>query len=108
MTSNRVHKTAYGAVAVLSSFSAVAAPFCVVASYGKQCWYYDEPSCQRAAAIARGGCIVNQDEFAARPPAFGAPFCVVASYGTQCFYYDVPSCQQAARIAAGACVARDQ
>jgi hypothetical protein len=98
---------AFLAFGMFGASACVAAPFCVVTSFGKQCYYYDEPSCERAAAVARGGCIVNQEEV--RPPSgAGAPFCVVASYGTQCFYYDVPSCQRAAQVARGSCVARGQ
>jgi hypothetical protein len=108
MTSSRARKTTLAAIASLTSLPAMAAPFCVVASFGKQCWYYDEPSCQRAAAAIRGGCIINQEEVAAPPAASGAPFCVVSMTGTQCWYYDVPSCQQAAQIARGTCVARNR
>jgi len=92
------------ALGLLTSGACFGAPFCVVTSSGKQCWYYDEPSCERAAAAGRGGCIVNPDEV--RAPSSGAPFCVVTSYGTNCWYYDAPSCQQAAASARGRCVAR--
>lgn len=35
------------------------APFCVVASYGTQCYYYDAQSCREAAAAADAVCAVN-------------------------------------------------
>ena len=83
---------------------ALAAPFCVVTGSGSQCYYYDEPSCERAAATARGACIINQKE--TKPPSGAAPFCVVTSYGTQCFYYDEPGCERAAQAARGQCVVK--
>lgn len=96
------------------STTALAAPFCVATSYGENCWYYSADQCQRAAAQARGACIVNREEMGQRAsptspvlppqPRTGAPFCVVASFGQQCFYYDYPSCQRAAASANGACV----
>ncbi|MDP3491780.1 MAG: hypothetical protein Q8R82_01605 [Hyphomonadaceae bacterium] len=47
------------AVGLMTAGAATAAPFCVVTSFGTNCWYYDAPSCQRAAADARGACVVN-------------------------------------------------
>jgi hypothetical protein len=94
------------ALAMFAS-TASAAPFCVVTSYAQQCWYYDYPSCQRAAQTSRGACVAQQEQQPTyeRPQrAAGAPFCVVASYGTNCWYYDAPSCQRAAQSAQGACV----
>jgi hypothetical protein len=80
-----------------------AAPFCVVTGTGSNCWYYDAPSCQQAAASQRGACVINQQE--AQPaPRNGAPFCVVTGLGTNCWYYDAPSCQQAAGSQRGTCV----
>jgi hypothetical protein len=38
----------------------VGAPFCVVTSTGNQCYYYNEPSCQRAARAANGYCAYNR------------------------------------------------
>ena len=34
-------------------------PFCVVASFGTQCFYYDAQSCRQAASSANGMCVVN-------------------------------------------------
>jgi hypothetical protein len=99
---------ALGGLAALVASSAAAAPFCVVSSTGENCWYFDYPSCQRAAAQARGACVAQQEEAPRQSyqprPAAGAPFCVVTSYGTNCWYYDAPSCQRAAQSARGACV----
>lgn len=80
----------------------LAAPFCAVFSYGKQCWYYTYDECLRVAG-SQGACVINQEEV--RPPSGGggAPFCVVTAYGTQCWYYDAQSCRQAAAASGGAC-----
>lgn len=99
---SNLKKVAIGLSIVVMAQGAFAAPFCVVTSYGRQCYYYDNPSCQRAAASSNGACVINQEE--AKPaPASGAPFCVVTSYATQCWYYDASSCQQAAANSNGAC-----
>lgn len=87
---------------------ALAAPFCVVASYGRQCFYYDYPSCQRAAANVGGACVVAEEPQPAparsQAPSSGAPFCVVHSFGTQCYYYNADACRDAAQSSGGACV----
>ncbi len=83
------------------SSEVLAAPFCAVFSYGKQCYYYSLDACQEAAGES-GACVVNDEEVQA--PAHGAPFCVVQSFGAQCFYYDAGSCRQAAASSGGACV----
>ena len=99
-------RTARGLFAIcvlLLSHYAMAAPFCAVFSYGRQCWYFSYEECLRAAG-REGACVVNPEE--ARPPrrGEGAPFCVVTSFGTQCWYYDAQSCREAARSTDGACV----
>ncbi len=91
-------------IAVLTAGVATAAPFCVVTGAGKQCFYYDEPSCERAATSLRGACVVNNEEVKA--PATGAPFCVVTSAGAQCSYYNFQACENAAKSLRGRCVAR--
>ena len=88
-------------VAIVLSESAIAAPFCAVFSYGKQCYYYTYDDCLQAAG-SQGACVANNEEV--RAPSSGAPFCVVASYGTQCFYYNAESCRRAASSAKGACI----
>jgi hypothetical protein len=89
--------------ALLFVLNALAAPFCVVTSYGNNCYYFNFQSCQQAADQQRSVCVVNQDE--AQPaPRGGPPFCVVTSYGTNCYYYDANSCRQAASQQGGACV----
>lgn len=98
-------RTIIGAAAMLIfSGAAVAAPFCIVTASGKQCYYYDSPSCERAAASARGASLINDAEVHAPPAGQGAPFCVVTATGTNCWYYDAPSCQRAAASARGQCV----
>jgi hypothetical protein len=90
----------------MSAGAALANPFCVVSHLGTDCGYYDQPSCQRAAQLMDGVCVVNQTEErrSASPPSSDAPYCVVAAYGTQCWYYNVQACQRAAANAQGACV----
>jgi hypothetical protein len=36
------------------------APFCVVTSYGNNCWYHSADACQAAAARVRGTCVYNR------------------------------------------------
>lgn len=91
-----------GAVILVAAISAWAeAPFCVVAAFGRQCFYYDAPSCQQAAAAARGACVANVP---AQDAAGGAPFCLVSGFGAQCAYYDMDTCRSAARSVGAACV----
>ena len=96
----RVRVSLLCVVALALSESVIAAPFCAVFSYGKQCYYYTYDACLQAAG-SQGACVTNNEEV--RAPSSGAPFCVVASYGTQCYYYDAQSCRQAAASAGGAC-----
>ena len=81
----------------------MAAPFCVVTGVSTNCWYFDAPTCQQAAAAQRGACVINKDEVQPAPKS-GAPFCVVSGTGTNCWFYDAPSCQQAAAAQRGTCV----
>ena len=81
----------------------IAAPFCAVFSYGKNCYYYSMNDC-RSAVGSNGMCTINQEEVQA--PSGGAPFCVVNSWGTQCWYYDAQSCRREAASSGGACVAK--
>jgi outer membrane protein assembly factor BamE (lipoprotein component of BamABCDE complex) len=87
---------------LLISTQVFSAPFCVVNSYGTNCWYYDMNSCRQAAGN-QGACIVNQQEVQ-QPASSGTPFCVVTGYATNCWYYDAQSCRQAASSSGGACV----
>ncbi len=91
-------------IAMFTATAASAAPFCVVTAAGKRCYYYDEPSCERAAESARGACVINDSD--ERPPSGTAPFCVVSASGTRCFYYNLQACEDAARAARGTCAAR--
>lgn len=89
-------------VLLVASIPALAAPFCVVKSYGTNCWYYNMNDCSRAAG-SDGACIVNQQEVE-QPSAGGTPFCVVTGYATNCWYHNAESCRQAAASNGGACV----
>jgi hypothetical protein len=91
------------ALAMTVSTAAIAAPFCAVFSFGKQCYYYTMEACQQAAGTS-GACVVNDEE--AKPPSGSAPFCVVTSYATNCWYYDADQCRQAAASSGGACVVK--
>jgi len=82
----------------------VAAPFCAVFSFGKQCYYHSMAQCQSAVGTT-GACIINDE--VVKAPSGGARFCVVNSWGTQCHFYDASSCRQAAASSGGACVVRD-
>jgi len=85
---------------LLMSSSVVAAPFCAVSAFGKQCIYFSYDACMAAVGTS-GACVINQEE--ARRPSGGAPFCVVTGFGTQCWYYDAESCRPAAAGSGGAC-----
>lgn len=93
-------RTTVLALLVLSASLVYSAPYCVVTSFGKQCYYYSWKECEKAAG-GQGACVINQEE--AKAPSGSAPFCVVASYGTQCFYYDTKSCNKAAAAANAVC-----
>ena len=101
--------TLVAAIAILSCTTAVAGPFCVVISgLGRQCHYFDEASCARAATAAHGSCVVNTAEVTAPSDTpRQARFCLVsAGTGAKCNYYDLSSCARAAQDAGGSCVAR--
>jgi len=57
-----MRKILWSLLAVTTLALADGAPFCVVNWAGYQCYYYDVQSCQRAAEIARGACVVNPDK----------------------------------------------
>lgn len=101
-----VSRITYIAALMLASSSATAAPFCVVTSYGKNCWYYSRSQCVNAAESQGGMCVINEDDVQTQKPPTtgGAPFCVVTSYGEKCSYYDANSCRRAAEAEDGACV----
>lgn len=82
---------------------AIAAPFCTVTSYGKDCSYSDFNFCQRTAQNLGGACITNQLETRYTPQSGNYPFCVVSSYGTDCSYNNVNLCKQMAQSLQGTC-----
>jgi len=106
MTCKYKFKILIAAILLSLSFTdiAFAAPFCVVTSYGENCWYYDANSCRQAASSTNGACVINNQQ--AQAPSGGAPFCVVTGYGTNCWYYDANSCRQAAATSNGECVVK--
>ena len=79
----------------LTTSVAMAAPYCAVFAWGKQCDYVDYKDCLRAAG-SRGQCVRNQQEDKTSPGT--APFCLVTRYGTKCIYDDAPACRMAASI----------
>ena len=74
---------------------AMAAPYCAVFAWGKQCDYVDYKECLRAAGT-HGECVTNRQEDEA--PSGTAPYCLVTPYGTKCIYDDAPACRMAASI----------
>ena len=86
-----------------TSSNALAAPFCTVTSYGKDCSYSDFNFCQRTAQNLGGACITNSSENRYTPQSGNYPFCVVSSYGTDCSYSNVNLCKQTAQAVQGAC-----
>lgn len=89
------------------SFSAVAAPFCVVPITGpKQCHYFSRKQCVADAELYRGICVLNPDEPKSEEARGNAPFCIVTGFGkTLCTYYDGVQCRSDAKIYDGECVA---
>jgi hypothetical protein len=79
----------------LTTSVAVAAPYCAVFAWGKQCDYVDYKDCLRAAGT-HGKCVTNQQEDKASSGT--SPFCLVTRYGTKCIYDDAPACRMAASI----------
>src|SRR2546429_7216898 len=87
--------TLMAAIAILSCTAAVAGPFCVVISgLGRQCHYFDEASCARAATAAHGSCVVNTAEVTAPSDTpRQARFCLVSAggWGAGGYYHLLPS-----------------
>ena len=79
----------------LTASVAMAAPYCAVFAWGKQCDYVDYNECLRAAGT-HGECVTNRQED--RAPSETAPYCLVTPYGTKCIYDDAPACRMAASI----------
>ena len=80
---------------VLTGSGAIAAPYCAVFAWGKQCDYSDIKECLRAAG-SEGGCEINQKED--KSPLGTAPFCLVTPQDAKCIYDDAPACHMAASI----------
>ena len=93
------------AALVVSNVAMAEAPFCVRASYGDDCFYYDSASCYRAAKRSDGACIPNP-KVGKPATSTDAPFCVRQSYGDDCFYYSAKACEKAADQSGGMCITR--
>jgi len=74
---------------------AMAASYCAVFAWGKQCDYVDYKDCLRAAG-AHGECIINEKEDEAASGT--APFCLVTPYSTKCIFEDAAACRRAASM----------
>jgi hypothetical protein len=82
-------------LSILTISVAMAASYCAVFAWGKQCDYVTYEECLRAAG-SHGGCEINSKEEKAAPGT--APFCLVTPYGSKCIFDDAPACRMAASI----------
>jgi hypothetical protein len=82
-------------LSVLTTSGAIAASYCAVFAWGKQCDYVTYDECLRAAG-SHGGCEFNSQED--KPAPGTAPFCLVTPYVTKCIFDDAPACRMAASI----------
>ena len=80
---------------VLTANGVLAAPFCAVFAWGKQCDFGTYEECLRAAGSS-GGCEFNSQEDKPAPGA--APFCLVTPYETQCIFDDAVACRMTASL----------
>ncbi len=98
-------KLAVAAVLLVStSFSAMAAPFCLEVPGGTpQCMYVDGNECQADAARQNGACVPNVTE-SALPSSRVGEFCMILPVGfTHCGYADGIACAQDALKQHGVC-----
>jgi hypothetical protein len=106
----RILKTLVTGVGLAASIAAVAGPlqgpFCVVVTgVGRDCKYYDEASCARAAIERQGACIDRSTGFGIGPNK-GARYCLIGAGEAKCSYYDAASCAKAIQDFGGTCVER--
>ena len=98
-------KLAVAAVLLVStSWSAMAAPFCLVVPNGTpQCMYVDGNQCQADANRQNGACVPNRAEVAL-PTSRVGEFCMILPIGfTHCGYADGIACAQDALKQHGVC-----
>lgn len=62
-----------GAIVLFGASDALAAPFCLVSAYGRNCAYYSLSSCQQAARSLDGGCVANTEQESQPPAVVRAP-----------------------------------
>lgn len=79
----------------LTTGVALAAPYCAVFPWGKQCEYTTYEDCHQAVG-SKGGCEYNPEED--KPAPGTAPFCLVTASGSHCVYDSAPACRFAAAI----------
>ena len=84
---------------------ALAAPYCAVFAWGKQCDYATYEECARAAG-SDGACEFNSQKDKAGPGS--APYCLVTTFETKCIFDDAPACRIAASIQNSQIVKRAQ
>ena len=82
-------------VLVLTTSDAMAASYCAVFAWGKQCDFVTYEDCLRAAG-SHGGCEIHSKED--KMVSDTAPFCLVTPYGTKCIFDDAQACRLAALI----------
>ena len=84
-----------GVLSVLATSGAMAASYCAVFAWGKQCDFGTIEDCLRAAG-SQGGCEIESEED--KPAPGTAPFCLVTPYATKCIFDNAPACRFAASI----------
>jgi hypothetical protein len=92
------------AILVSTSFSAMAAPFCLaITGAAPQCIYVDGNECQAQATRQNGACVPNPDNWTAPTSKIGE-FCMILPIGlTHCGYADGIACAQDALKQHGVC-----
>jgi hypothetical protein len=94
------------AIAMAGPAACLAGPYCVVVpGMGKDCHYYDEASCARAAVERHGGC-VDKHTGIATGLSKDSRYCLVGAGEAKCYYYDAASCARAAQDQGGTCLQR--
>jgi hypothetical protein len=80
---------------VLTTSVAMAASYCAVFAWGKQCDYVTYAECLGAVG-SQGGCEFNRNED--KPAPGTAPYCLVTPSETKCIFDEAPGCRMAASI----------
>jgi hypothetical protein len=94
------------AIAMAGPAACLAGPYCVVVpGMGKDCHYYDEASCARAAVERHGGC-VDKHTGIATGLSKDSRYCLVGAGEAKCYFYDAASCARVAQDQGGTCLQR--